>query len=133
MHTTDLDVLLIERADHSGYWQSVTGSLEQDEHLDAAAMRELHEETGLEEGRLSDWKMTSEYVIYPEWRHRYAPGVTRNLEHAFGFTVNGRVPVRLSPREHVNYVWLPYKDAALKVFSSSNASAIMKLPEMLNK
>ena len=130
VHTTDLDVLLLERADHPGYWQSVTGSLEQDESLGAAAMRELLEETGLEEGKLLDWKMESEYVIYPEWRHRYAPGVTRNLEHVFGFTVNERVNVRLSPREHLNYVWLPYRDAAPKVFSSSNASAIMKLPEM---
>ena len=133
MHTIGLDVLLLERADHPGYWQSVTGSLEADETLGGAAMRELHEETGIQEGKLRDWQMESEYEIYPEWRHRYAPGVTRNLEHVFGFTVNERVPVRLSPREHLNYIWLPYREAALKVFSSSNASAIMKLPEMLNK
>lgn len=133
MHTVDLDVLLLERADHPGYWQSVTGSLEQDESPEAAAMRELMEETGLEDGKLRNWQVASEYVIYPEWRHRYAPGVTRNLEHAFGFTVNERIPVRLSPREHLNYIWLPYREAAPKVFSSSNASAIMELPEMLKK
>ena len=133
VHTTALEVLLLERADHPGYWQSVTGSLEAGERTVDAARRELHEETGLEAGRLLDWEMESEYVIYPEWRHRYAPGVTRNLEHVFGFRLDGPSSVTLSPREHLRYVWLPYQDAASKVFSSSNASAIMKLPEMLNQ
>lgn len=133
MHTADLDVLLLERTDHPGYWQSVTGSLEEGESLMEAAIREVGEETGLDKGALLDWELASEYEIYPEWRHRYAPGVTRNVEHVFGFRLDAPSPVRLSPREHLNYVWLPYREAALKVFSSSNASAIMKLPEMLNK
>lgn len=133
VHTVNLEVLLLERADHPGYWQSVTGSLEAGESPREAAMRELGEETGLKQGQLLDWNLATEYEIYPEWRHRYAPGVTRNLEHVFGFRLENRVPVRLSPREHLDYAWLPHLEAADKVFSSSNASAILKLPEMLNK
>ena len=133
VHTGDLDVLLLERADHPGYWQSVTGSLEAGESPSDAAMRELGEETGLQQGELLDWEIETEYEIYPEWRHRYAPGVTRNIEHVFGFRLKKPQPVRLSPREHLNYLWLPFEDAAARVFSSSNASAILKLPEMLNK
>ncbi len=133
MHTGDLDVLLLERADHPGYWQSVTGSLEAGESPGNAAMRELGEETGLQQGELLDWEIETEYEIYPEWRHRYAPGVTRNIEHVFGFRLEKPQPVRLSPREHLNYLWLSFEDAAARVFSSSNASAILKLPEMLNK
>ncbi len=133
MHTGDLDVLLLERADHPGYWQSVTGSLEAGESPGNAAMRELGEETGLQQGELLDWEIETEYEIYPEWRHRYAPGVTRNIEHVFGFRLEKPQPVSLSPREHLNYLWLPFEDAAARVFSSSNASAILKLPEMLNK
>ena len=133
VHTGDLDVLLLERADHPGYWQSVTGSLEAGESPMDAAMRELGEETGLQQGELLDWKIETEYEIYPEWRHRYAPGVTRNIEHVFGFRLGKPETVRLSPREHLNYLWLPFENAAAKVFSSSNASAILKLPEMLNK
>lgn len=133
VYTVDLDVLLLERADHPGFWQSVTGSIEEGENLQEAAMRELVEETGLQQGELVDWRAETEYEIYPEWRHRYAPGVTRNIEHAFGFRLSKRVPVRLSPREHLNFIWLPYTEAAGRVFSSSNESAILKLPEMLNK
>lgn len=133
VHTIDLDVLLLERSDHPGYWQSVTGSLEEGETLGEAARRELFEETGLENGILTDWGMETEYEIYPEWRHRYAPGVTRNLEHAFGFRLEKPCPVRLSAREHLNYRWLPFEEAAKNAFSSSNAAAILKLPEMLNK
>ena len=130
VHTAHLEVLLLERADHPGSWQSVTGSVEKGESFREAAMRELGEETGLKQGMLLDWEMETEYEIYPEWRHRYAPGVTRNTEHAFGFRIERPVPVTLSPREHLNCLWLPFREAALKVFSSSNASAILKLPEM---
>ncbi len=133
VHTIDLDVLLLERADHPGYWQSVTGSLEEEESREDAAKRELLEETGLENGILEDWEIETEYEIYPEWRYRYAPGVSKNVEHVFGFTVDKRCEVRLSAREHLNFMWLPYQEAATRVFSPSNASAIRKLPEMMRK
>ena len=48
IHTTDLRVLLLERADHPGYWQSVTGSQDPGETLCETAVREVREETGLD-------------------------------------------------------------------------------------
>ena len=39
IHTRDRQVLLLERADHAGYWQSVTGSLNQGEPPSQAASR----------------------------------------------------------------------------------------------
>lgn len=129
IYTPDLRVLLLERADHPGYWQSVTGSQERDETLAQTAAREVQEETGIcaEECVLTDWKMTNIYEIYPEWRHRYAPGVTANTEHVFGLMVTGHEAVTLSPREHLHYVWVPYQDATKQVFSPSNAEAIRNL------
>jgi len=129
IHTPALDVLLIERADQPGFWQSVTGSLDaEDEPLDATARREVQEETGITSGQLSDWGLSNVYAIYPVWRHRYATGVTHNTEHVFGLTVPAGTPVLLAPREHLDHVWLPWREAAERCFSPSNAEAILQLP-----
>ena len=131
IYTAALEVLLLERADHPGYWQSVTGSQDEGEALRATAMREALEETGLDANsyELTDWQVENVYDIYPVWRHRYAPGTTHNTEHVFGLELPGVVPVQLSPREHLSYMWLPWQEAAGKVFSPTNRAAILQLPE----
>ncbi|MCW5622927.1 MAG: dihydroneopterin triphosphate diphosphatase [Burkholderiales bacterium] len=134
IHTPRLYVLLLERADHPGYWQSVTGSQAEGESLQQTAVREVFEETGLDARAhgLRDWDLQNEYEIFPEWRWRYAPGVTHNLEHVFGLCVPEPQQVRLTPREHLAFEWLPWEDAANRCFSWSNAAAIRKLPEMVH-
>ena len=127
-------MLVIERADFPGYWQSVTGSREGDEPLADTAARELAEETGIDaraHGGVADWHMTNVYEIYPRWRHRYPEGTTHNCEHVFGLAVDVPVPVRLAPREHLSYAWLPWREAADRVFSWSNRAAILALPQRL--
>jgi dihydroneopterin triphosphate diphosphatase len=136
IHTAALEVLLIERADKPGFWQSVTGSLDApDEPLLETAARELFEETGIvadgDAIRLRDWHLSNIYEIYPVWRHRYAPGVTHNTEHVFSVEVPRETPIVLSPREHLNHVWLPYLEAADRCFSFSNAEAILQLPRQI--
>ena len=136
IHTDDLQVLLIERADHPGYWQSVTGSKDHaDEPLADTAVREVAEETGIVVGSpqvprsaLRDWGLRNVYEIYPVWRHRYAPGVTHNTEHVFGLRVPVGTPVRLAEREHLRHAWLPWREAADRCFSPSNAEAVLMLP-----
>ena len=129
IHTPDLKVLLIERADRPGFWQSVTGSLDQeDEPLAETARRELFEETGIAATSLVDWRLSNVYEIYPVWRHRYAPGVTHNTEHVFSVCVPEGTPVVLNPREHLQHAWMPHLEAADRCFSPSNAEAILQLP-----
>ena len=131
IYTPALDVLLLERAEPPGFWQSVTGSCDApDEPLAETARREVWEETGIDTRQylLSDWHCTNEYDIYQRWRHRYAPGVTRNTEHVFGLELPERVPVTVAPREHLGYLWLPWQEAAQKCFSRSNSEAIASLP-----
>jgi dATP pyrophosphohydrolase len=135
IHTPAREVLLIERASSPGFWQSVTGSLDaQDEPFAMAAAREVAEETGLDVRAhchcLSDWGLENTYEIYPEWQHRYAPGVWRNTERVFGLCVPAAVPVRLSAREHRDQVWLPWLAAMDLCFSFSNAEAISWLPRL---
>lgn len=129
IHTADGQFLLLERAAHPGYWQSVTGSLEDGETLWQTALREVQEETGLDARRytLSDWQHSQTWEIYPQWRHRYAPGVTENTEHSFSLCLPQVEPIRLAPREHRDYRWLPQAEAAARCFSPSNRDAILKL------
>ncbi|MDP9894279.1 dATP pyrophosphohydrolase [Variovorax boronicumulans] len=137
IHTPALDVLLIRRADANEFWQSVTGSKDAvDEPLALTAAREVAEETGIECGKgtalasqLVDWQLSNIYEIYPGWRARYEPGVTHNTEHLFGLCVPERLTPRLAPREHTDWQWLPYREAADACFSPSNAEAILLLPE----
>ena len=136
IHTPALEVLLLERADQPGFWQSVTGSKDRpDEPWELTCMREVAEETGIEIGSpavprsaLRDWGFRNRYEIYPVWRHRYAPGVSHNTEHVFGLTVAPGTPVRLSPREHLAFQWLSWREAADRCFSPSNAEAVLHLP-----
>ncbi len=129
LHTPDLQVLLLDRADKPGYWQSVTGSIEEGETLRETAIREVREETGLDAERfqLTDWQMSNVYEIYQHWRYRYAPGVTHNTEHVFGLELPAPVAVTLNPREHLRYEWVDWREAARRVFSWTNVEALRTL------
>lgn len=133
IHTPDLQVLLLERAAHAGYWQSVTGSQESGEQLIDTAVREVAEETGIHAAAnvLQDWRLSNRYEIFAEWRHRYPPGVRHNTEHVFSLQILAAEPVKLAPDEHRSYCWLPWHEAAAKCFSWSNRDAILMLPERM--
>jgi len=131
IHTSALEVLLLERSPWPGYWQSVTGSVATaDEPLRETAVREVREETGIDAARhaLADWGIDNRFEIYRKWRSRYAPGVTHNVERVFGLTLPAAVEPVLAPAEHSRYLWLPWREAADKCFSWSNRDAILMLP-----
>lgn len=134
IHTPALDVLVIRRAD-AGTWQSVTGSKDElGESFWDTAVREVREETGIDplhpDCQLHDWALENVYDIYPAWRWRYPPEVSRNTERVFGLRVPQGMPVLLNPAEHTAYRWLPWQEAADTVFSPSNAEAILMLPHL---
>jgi dihydroneopterin triphosphate diphosphatase len=128
IHSPALGILLLERASHPGYWQSVTGSLEGSEQPAAAAVREVAEETGIAcaPADLLDWRLSNRFEIFPQWRHRYAEGVTHNVEHVFSLCIPEQ-PVRVAVEEHLGWRWLPWRDAAAACFSWTNRDAILIL------
>ncbi len=130
IHTPDRHILLLERALQTGFWQSVTGSQEDNESLVETAAREVFEETGITVPitRLTDWQLTNYYEIFPEWRQRYAPGVTHNTEHVYSLMVPSQQAITLAPDEHLNYEWFSLIKAAEKCFSPTNRDAILSLP-----
>jgi len=134
IHTPQRQVLLIERVDHPGFWQSVTGSKDfLTDSLVDTAVREVFEETGIQAdaSRFVNWAVSNVYDIYPAWQHRYAPGVSRNTEHVFSLCVGAATPIILSPKEHTAFQWLAYREAADACYSPSNAEAILMLPRFL--
>jgi dATP pyrophosphohydrolase len=141
IYTPCLDVLLIQRADVPDFWQSVTGAKDDvAETFEQTARREVLEETGIDCGldtplapKLTDWRLENVYPIYPSWRHRYAADVTHNTEHLFGLQVPSGTQVTLAPREHTDFLWLPYLDAAERCYSPSNAEACLLLPRFVRQ
>jgi dATP pyrophosphohydrolase len=129
IHTPDMQVLLLERADHPGWWQSVTGSQNPGETYLQTAIREVHEETGLNvEGfPLIDTGHENRYEIFDCYRHRYEPGTTHNTEHVFTLELPRIMAITLASEEHVHYQWAPASEAARQCFSPSNAEAIQRL------
>ena len=130
IHTPDLHVLMMERAAWPGFWQSVTGSLDRDdEPLAETAVREVGEETGIDARlhRLTDWAVEHSFEIFAKHRGRYAPGVTHNREHLFSLEVPAGTPVRLEPREHTRFEWLPWREAAERTLSWTNRDAIQMI------
>ncbi|MCK9991286.1 MAG: dihydroneopterin triphosphate diphosphatase [Rugosibacter sp.] len=131
IHTPALDILLLERAQHPGFWQSVTGSQEEGEPLLETARREVHEETGITAplADFLDWEKTNQFEIFPEWQYRYGPGVTQNTEHVFSLKIPATRVITITPDEHRAYRWLPWQEAAAACFSWSNRDAILLLGE----
>jgi len=133
IYTPELQTLLLERTDHPGFWQSVTGSLaESGEPLPVTCAREVEEETGWRApaADFRNWDIEHTYAIFQQWRHRYAPGVTHNREHVFGLCVAQPFAPRLAPREHTASRWLNWREAADACFSWTNAQAIRLLADL---
>lgn len=136
IYTPDCKILVLERADHPGFWQSVTGSRDTwYEPLRMTCIREVNEETGLTEDqyRLTDWQKINRYEIFKHWRSRFASGVSHNTEHVFGLLVPEVLPIRLAPDEHLNYEWLDWREAVERCFSWTNVAAIREVPQRLLK
>ncbi|MFY9554874.1 MAG: dihydroneopterin triphosphate diphosphatase [Blastocatellia bacterium] len=117
--------LLLRRvSSHGGFWQFVTGSLEEGETHKQAAVREVMEETGIIVSRdeLIELGIVNSFAIAPQWLAKYAPGVTHNEEVCFAVRVN-RCEVVVDALEHDAYAWQPYERAIDLLYWDSSKRA----------
>ena len=127
------EYLLLRRvADHGAFWQSVTGSLEEGESHEQAAVREIGEETGIvcTEADLIALGLTNSFEIAPQWLPKYAPGVSRNEEVCFALRVTPS-EIRLDPMEHDSYMWVNFKRASEIVYWQSTRCALTAADQVL--
>ena len=125
IYTSSGEVLMLERRQPPGFWQSVTGSLQWNESARQAAIREVREETGLSvEEQLVDCGYSNRFEILPAWRSRYAPGTDWNTEHVFRVEIASIAPIQLNSVEHRRAGWLPARQAADRASSHTNRAAI---------
>jgi dihydroneopterin triphosphate diphosphatase len=131
VYTPDAEILILERRQPTGFYQSVTGSLEWGEGHAEAALRELREETGLDpETSPAPCHLEADFEIHPAWRHRFPPGTESNHETVFCWRAPGPLPIRINPDEHVSWQWLPF-DRALEAMSSwTNRRALLQVIPM---
>jgi dATP pyrophosphohydrolase len=125
IYSVNGEVLLLERRQPAGYWQSVTGSLERGESARDASIREVREETGLQvQESLVDCAYSNRFEIIPAWRARYAPDVNWNTEHVFRVELAATDPICINTEEHVQAEWVPAQQAAKRASSHTNRTAI---------
>lgn len=128
IHTERGEVLQLRRREPPDFWQSVTGSLQDNEIPRQAAMREVREETGfLADHGLTDSGIVNRYPIHPGWIAKFSAGTKENIEHVFSWQLPAIDAVRLNPDEHSEYRWLPRKEAAKLASSATDRHAILKL------
>jgi lipoyl(octanoyl) transferase len=106
-------VLLLRRSEaRGGFWQPVTGRIEPGEPADAAARRELREETGVD-APVEALGYVHGFGIDPRLAHTPAPGVRVAEETAFV----ARVPSARAvlSHEHVEQAWLSPEEAIARL------------------
>lgn len=115
--------LLLKRTKgDGGFWQPMTGTLNDGESLEECLIREMEEETGIKE-----YAQIIKNVDKFEW---IKPEKGTMIEYVFGIEVDKDVEVKISD-EHDAYIWCSFDEALKKLEKINNRNSFTTLDEKL--
>jgi dATP pyrophosphohydrolase len=119
-----IEYLLLKRLpERNGFWQPVTGGLEEGETRTEALYREIREETGIRKRT-----RVIEDLHYFEFSD---PNL--NQEYVYGVEVSPTEDVVLDGKEHSQYRWCSFQEALQLLHWKENKEALDRLNTILGK
>jgi dATP pyrophosphohydrolase len=118
------EYLLLKRLpERNGFWQPVTGGLEEGETRMQALYREIREETGVK-----NIIRVIEDLYYFEFSD---PNFNR--EYVYGVEVSSSEDIVLDGHEHSEYRWCSYREALVLLTWKENKQALKRLDRILHE
>ena len=102
----------------AGTWQAVHGHIRPGEHVVAAALRELREETGLRPRALWQLQFVHSFYVAPEDAIRLCASLAAEIDPQAGVRLN---------EEHSDYRWLPADHALVQFLWPGQRRAIREI------
>jgi dATP pyrophosphohydrolase len=103
-------LLLLRNQKRGGFWQGVSGGVEDGESFIEAAEREIKEETNLSPKTLSEIDFSYTFPVEDQWKYLYVDDVTIITEHVFAARLDSNIEPKISS-EHVDYQWCRFDKA----------------------
>jgi dATP pyrophosphohydrolase len=119
-----VEYLLLKRLpERNGFWQPVTGGVEEGETRNEALRREIREETGIK-----NIVAVLEDLYFFEFSD---PNL--NQEYVYGVEVSPSEEIMLDQKEHSEYKWCSFHEALQLLHWKENKEALRKLNKKLTQ
>jgi bis(5'-nucleosidyl)-tetraphosphatase len=119
--------LVLQYANDSNYWGFAKGHTQSGEHLQETALREVYEETGINDIQLyPDFQVKFEYLIEKPGKEP----VFKTVILFFGITKSENV---ILSSEHRAFKWLPFKEAKEQLTYEKDKNALQQADQFLIK
>ena len=119
-----IEYLIIKRSEKDGgFWQGVTGTLEEGEKLKECLIREIKEELGI-----VNINKISEIEETIQWAKKTGFMIT---EYVFSVELDRNINITLS-EEHDDYKWCDFNDSYQLLGKDNNKNTLKMINEKLN-
>jgi lipoyl(octanoyl) transferase len=130
VHDGERVLLLHRRPERGGFWQPVSGTIEEGESALDTARRELVEETG-HAGQPAPLDLTQSFLIESQYLAARYPSPIIASEAVFHAPLDAHLPVRIDTREHDDWGWFTLAEAMEKIRWTDDREALEKVESRL--